>query len=65
MYAIPKKVLVNTIRYLPYTGTNIREMTRYFYGLCVMCNATLNNVSVISWRSVLLMEEIRVSGENH
>ena len=29
-------------------------------------NATFNNFSVISWRSVLLIEETRVpSGENH
>jgi hypothetical protein len=28
-------------------------------------NTTLNNISVISWWSVLLMEETRVSGENH
>ena len=28
-------------------------------------NATFNNISAISWRSVLLVEEIRVSGENH
>ena len=28
-------------------------------------NAIFNNVSVISWRSVLLMEETRVPGENH
>jgi hypothetical protein len=28
-------------------------------------NATFNNISVISWRSVLLAEETRVSGENH
>ena len=27
--------------------------------------ATFNNISVISWRSVLLMEETGVSGENH
>jgi hypothetical protein len=27
-------------------------------------NTTFNNISVISWRSVL-MEEIRVPGENH
>ena len=26
---------------------------------------TFNNISVISWRSVLLMEETGVSGENH
>ena len=28
-------------------------------------NATFKNISVTSWRSVLLVEETRVSGENH
>ena len=28
-------------------------------------NATFNNISVISWQSVLLVEETRVHGENH
>ena len=28
-------------------------------------NATFNNISVISWRSVLLMEETGVPRENH
>ena len=28
-------------------------------------SATFNNISVISWRSVLLMEETGVHGENH
>jgi hypothetical protein len=28
-------------------------------------NATLNNISVISWRLVLLVDETRVPGENH
>ena len=27
--------------------------------------ATLNNISIISWRSVLLVEEIGVPGENN
>ena len=27
-------------------------------------NATFNNISVISWRSVLLMEETEVPGKN-
>ena len=30
-----------------------------------MFNATFNNISVISWRSVLLVEETGVRGENH
>jgi hypothetical protein len=28
-------------------------------------NATFNNISVISWRSVLLVEKTGVPGENH
>jgi hypothetical protein len=28
-------------------------------------NATFNNISVISWRSVLLVEETGVTGETH
>jgi hypothetical protein len=31
----------------------------------VVFNATFNNISAISWRSVLLVEETGVSGENH
>ena len=28
-------------------------------------NATFNNISAISWRSVLMVEETRVPGENY
>jgi hypothetical protein len=28
-------------------------------------NATFNNISVISWQSVLIVKETRVPGENH
>jgi hypothetical protein len=31
----------------------------------MMFNATFNNISVLSWRSVLLVEETRVPGENN
>jgi hypothetical protein len=31
----------------------------------MMFNGTFNNISVISWLSVLLVEETGVSGENH
>ena len=31
----------------------------------MMFNATFNNISVVSWRSVLLLEETGVPGENH
>jgi hypothetical protein len=37
--------------------------------VCVVClmvfNATFNNISAISWRSVLLVKETGVPGENH
>ena len=31
----------------------------------MMFNATFNNISAISWRSVLLLEKIEVPRENH
>jgi hypothetical protein len=34
--------------------------------VCLMgFNATFNNISVILWQSVLLLEETRGPGENH
>ena len=36
----------------------------FWFGFMVF-NATFNNISVISWRSVLLVEDIGVPGENH
>jgi hypothetical protein len=35
-----------------------------FFSLMVF-NATFNNIPVITWRSVLLVEETGVPGENH
>jgi hypothetical protein len=34
-------------------------------GLGLWCLSPLNNISVISWWSVLLLEETGVPGENH
>ena len=34
-------------------------------GWFMVFNATFNNISVILWRSVLLVEENRVPGEDH
>jgi hypothetical protein len=31
--------------------------------MVIMLNTTLNNISVISWRPVLLVEETRIPGE--
>jgi hypothetical protein len=37
------------------------------FGFCVLMvfNTTFNNISVISWRSVLLVDENGGPGENH
>ena len=37
----------------------------YFYGWFMMFNGTFKNISVISWRSVLLVEKTGVFAENH
>jgi hypothetical protein len=34
-------------------------------GVGKVYNATFNNISVISWQSVLLVDETKVPGENH
>jgi len=34
-------------------------------GVVMVFNGTFNNISVISWWSVLLLEETGVYGENH
>ena len=40
------------------------KLVRWWLGLWfMMFNATFNNISVISWRTVLLVEETRVSGK--
>ena len=38
---------------------------RFVWVMVMVFNVTFNNISVISWRSVLLVEDTRVSGENH
>jgi len=39
--------------------------TVLMFDCLLVFNATFNNISVISWRSVLLVEETRQPGENH
>ena len=42
-----------------------QAVMRDMYGWFMVLNATFNNISVISWRSVLLVEETGVPRENH
>ena len=45
--------------------TDVRfSMSNSRVGVMVL-NATFNNISVISWRSILLVEETGILGENH
>ena len=42
------------------------SLTECNYYVCLMVfNVTFNNISAISWRSVLLVEETGGHGENH
>ena len=50
--------------YRQYTHIYIHEIYGLVYSV-LLFNATFNNISVISWRSVLLVEETGVPGENH
>jgi hypothetical protein len=46
---------------------NYRKTIKHLHWLVgfMVFSATINNISVISWRSVLLVEKTGVSGENH
>jgi len=44
---------------------NNKRTTLLVLFLLMVFNATFNNISVISWWSVLLVEESGVPGENH
>jgi hypothetical protein len=57
-----------------FTPDVINEPKQYFEKIIIsfmfrlryiVSNAIFNNISVISWRSVLLVEETGVPGENH
>ena len=43
----------------------ITDITHNIGVRVIVFNATFNNISVILWRSILLLEETGVPGENH
>ena len=49
---------------LAFGGKGLIRGGLFNWGVMVF-NATFNNISVILWLAVLLVEEIEVSGENH
>jgi hypothetical protein len=61
-YSIWRYSLIHTFKWLKPTTEDVTQ------GLLVgfmVFNATFNNISVISWRSVLLVEETGVPRKNH
>jgi hypothetical protein len=61
------KKLVNEGETLKKYPQNMNEQYYFcFWGVWFMVfNATFNNISVLSWQSVLLMEKTGVPRENH
>jgi hypothetical protein len=51
--------------YMSKTWKTLNYSVLQNWGRVIMFNATFNNISVILWRSVLLVEETGVPGENH
>ena len=45
--------------------TNTQTYTNKKGSKIMVFNATFNNISVISWRSLLLVEETEAPGKNH
>ena len=52
---------------LPQVTDKLHQINLYLYfsGFMVFFNTTFDNISVISWRSVLLVEETGTSEESH
>jgi hypothetical protein len=46
-------------------GTFKFQSNEWVMVMVYMYKATFNNISDISWQSILLMEETRLPGENH
>jgi len=48
-----------------YNNNKHNDKTKQMFVCLTVFNATFNNISIISWRSVLLVEETGGIGENH
>ena len=60
IYIRNKLVFKSDFYFLPFNLKITRVKVRV-----MVFNATFNNISIISWRSVLLVKETGVPGENH
>ena len=61
-YCSKKSILKKEINDRKYWSLSLRFRNKVWF---MELNATFNNISAISWRSVLLMVETGVPGENH
>ena len=67
----PAVVPVQWIKQIPNTLDGwaickiINQLNIIWFVVVMVFNATFNNISVITWQSVLLVEETRVPWENH
>jgi hypothetical protein len=60
-----RMLVSSTISLLKKTDKEFQSiLVKWSYGWFMVFNATYSNISIISWRSVLLVEETRVPGEN-
>jgi hypothetical protein len=63
---MPNKISLNKLIYFHTTFPHLLPFVEKCLFACSMgFNATFNNISAISWWSVLLAEEIGGSAENH
>jgi hypothetical protein len=53
------------IPYNIHIETNQKSLYDLMIDLILVCKATFSNISAISWRPVLVVEEAGVPGENH
>jgi hypothetical protein len=51
--------------YTIHIETNQKSLCDLMIDLILVCSATFSNISAISWRPVLVVEEVGVPGENH
>jgi membrane-bound metal-dependent hydrolase YbcI (DUF457 family) len=68
----PRTILLRlhvTLYHQTFRSMNIQTIgngsSYWFYFLLLVFNATFSNISAISWRPVLVVEEAGVPGENH
>jgi len=66
LYLIILMVSLKGVEILLIKRYTLKTLTKNLYDVCLMVfNATFNNISVISWWSVLLVGETEGPGENH